>query len=113
MQIGDDKMNIKRCTFAIKRSQKQQRKLTITIISMTLAFYLTWIMYAINCLLTMAGVVNLPRASHIFAVLVAKSGIVINPIIYIFYNKDVSTFRLNYRVCQGEMLQKDKERCRY
>ena len=84
-------MNMERCSFALKRAQKQQRKLTITIILMTLAFYLTWILYAINCLLAMSGII-LPHAYNVIAVLVAKSGIVINPIIYIFFNNNVGNF---------------------
>ena len=56
---------------------------------MTMAFYLSWMPYAINCLLVMAGVM-VPKRHQMFASLFAKSGTLINPILYIFFNKDVS-----------------------
>ena len=64
---------------------------------MTLSFYLSWTPYAINTLLTMFGIwIPLPLL-NVIAILLAKSGTVINPILYIFFNKDVSVIRLTIR----------------
>ena len=56
---------------------------------MTLGFYFCWTPYAINCIAAMAGS-SLPRNAGVIAILFAKSGTIINPILYIFLNKDVS-----------------------
>ena len=74
------------------RAQKfAQRKQTVLLTTMTLSFYFTWLPYAINCLLTMSGGL-VPYIADVIAILFAKSGAVINPILYIYFNKDVSTF---------------------
>ena len=65
-----------------------QRRVTILTSSMTLAFYATWTPYAINCILTMSGI-KIYYKSSVYAILFAKTGTLINPILYIFLNKDV------------------------
>ena len=72
----------------IKVQEKKQRKISFLLISMTVSFYLTWTPYAINSLLAMAGV-SLPRTVIMAATLFAKTGTFINPILYIFFNKEV------------------------
>ena len=74
---------------SIKKEEKMQRKLTLLSTLMTLAFYLSWMPYALVCLLVMSGV-KIPKRYQMFASLFAKSGTLINPILYIFFNKDVS-----------------------
>ena len=78
----------------IKRLQDKQRKLTILTLSMTCAFYLCWTPYAIHSILRIAEVWQPPRLSNVIAILFAKSGTVINPILYIFFNNDVSTLSI-------------------
>ena len=73
----------------IRKEEKMQRKLTLLSTLMTLAFYLSWMPYALVCLLVMSGVM-IPKRYQMFASLFAKSGTLINPILYIFFNKDVS-----------------------
>ena len=61
---------------------------------MTCAFYLCWTPYAIHSILRIAEVWQPPRLSNVIAILFAKSGTVINPILYIFFNNDVSTLSI-------------------
>ena len=74
-----------------------QKRLTILTVSMTLSFYLCWMPYALNCILTLCGV-SVPHVTNVFATLLAKTGVVINPVIYIFFNKDVSFINIFYVV---------------
>ena len=60
---------------------------------MTLMFYAIWMPYAINCILTMSGI-KISHATNVYAILLAKSGTIVNPILYIFLNKDVSRIEL-------------------
>ena len=75
----------------IQETQKLQRNLTLLNLSMTVSFYLSWLPYAADCLLIMCGV-TVSSKFHVIAVLFAKSGTVINPILYIFFNKEVSNW---------------------
>ena len=72
----------------IKVQQQKQRKLSFLIVSMILSFYICWMPYTISVLLAMAGG-SLPTSAIVSATLFAKSGTIINPILYIFYNKEV------------------------
>ena len=72
-----------------KKGRNMQKRLTILTASKTISFYLCWMPYALNCILTMCGI-RVLHATNVFATLLAKSGVVINPVIYIFFNKDVS-----------------------
>ena len=80
---------------SVRRAATMQRKLTILTLSMTISFYLSWMPYALNCILTMLGVF-VPHIPQVIAILFAKSGTVINPILYIFFNKEVSNFDIKY-----------------
>ena len=73
----------------IKRVERNQRKLTLLISATTLSFYLTWTPYAITSILAMSGFV-IHRYVTILSILFAKSGTILNPTFYIFFNKDVS-----------------------
>ena len=83
-----------------KKGNHLQKRLTILTASMTISFYFCWLPYAINCILTMSGV-SVPHLTNIIATIFAKSGVVINPVIYIFFNKDVScchVFSITYKI---------------
>ena len=71
------------------RSNRNQRKLTFLISATTLSFYITWTPYAIGSVLAMSSTLTHKNVRAI-SILFAKSGIVFNPILYIFFNKDVS-----------------------
>ena len=60
-----------------------------TIAIMTISFYVCWTPYAIKCILAILQIHLSPVLSGL-AILFAKLGVVINPLIYIFNNKDVS-----------------------
>ena len=73
-----------------RKLRKRQRNTTLLLLIMTVSFYVSWTPYAINSILAMSGIV-LPRLVNVIAILCSKSGTVINPILYIFYNKSVSS----------------------
>ena len=60
-----------------------------TIGIMTISFYVCWTPYAMRSILELFGfeLSNIPSA---LALLFAKLGVIVNPLIYIFYNKEVS-----------------------
>ena len=73
----------------IRKEERLQRKLTLLSTLMSLAFYLSWMPYAMFSLIVMSGV-KIPQEYQMFAALFAKSSTLANPILYIFFNKDVS-----------------------
>ena len=60
-----------------------------TIGIMTVSFYVCWTPYAMRSILELFGfkLTNIPSA---LALLIAKLGVIVNPLIYIFFNKEVS-----------------------
>ena len=56
---------------------------------MTLSFYLCWTPYAIRCILGMVNVELNAKLSGL-SILFSKLGVIVNPVVYIFYNKEVS-----------------------
>ena len=78
------------CSPMVQRNRKMHHKLTVLITSMTVSFYLSWTPYAINSLLTMLGVWTPNHLLSVIAILFAKSATLINPILYIVFNNDVS-----------------------
>ena len=78
-----------------KKDRSMHRKLTILTTSMTISFYLSWTPYAVNSLLTMWGYI-VPHLPNVIAVLFAKSATMVNPILYILLNKEVSRLASNY-----------------
>ena len=71
-----------------QRISKRKFNATITITLMTSAFYITWMPYAVKCILAMLGL-DLNLRLSALTILFAKLGVILNPIIYIFYNKQV------------------------
>ena len=55
---------------------------------MTLSFYVCWTPYAIKVILELLGM-PLAVAQSLLLLIFAKSGVIVNPILYIFYNKEV------------------------
>ena len=68
--------------------------MTLLTLSMTLSFYATWTPYAIHSILRLVpGEEWQPsEISNVIAILCAKSGTIINPILYVFFNDDVSKY---------------------
>ena len=77
-----------------QRQSKRKFKATLTITLMTAAFYITWMPYAVKCILAMLGL-DLNLRLSVLTILFAKLGIVSNPIIYILYNKQVGESTVN------------------
>ena len=77
-------------TETLTQKKEIRRKSTVAplIGIMTVSFYMCWTPYATIVILQMVGV-NAPIFPSALAFLFAKLGVVINPIIYIFYNKEV------------------------
>ena len=71
-----------------QRISKRKANATLTITLMTAAFYITWMPYAVKCILAMLGL-DLDLRLSVLTILFAKLGVVFNPIIYIFYNEQV------------------------
>ena len=71
-----------------RKFKNRHGKTTILLLIMTVSFYVSWTPYAMNSILAMSGI-SLPRLVNVIAILCSKSGTVINPILYIFYNKSV------------------------
>ena len=73
----------------VKNDTKTAKNTDITIKStialMTASFYACWTPYAVRCILAMFGV-DLSKLPSTLTILFAKLGILVNPIIYIFYN---------------------------
>ena len=71
-----------------KRTTQRKNTATFIIALMTASFYICWAPYAIRCILAMCGD-DVSITSSALTILFAKLGIVVNPVIYIFYNKEV------------------------
>ena len=61
------------------------------ILLMTVSFYITWTPYATESTLTMIGF-NISHLIKIFAILLTKIGIVINPLLFRYFEKKVMIF---------------------
>ena len=72
-----------------KSSKSRLTDASIVIGIMTLSFYLCWTPYAIRCILGMVEVELNAKLSGI-SILFSKLGVIMNPLVYIFYNKEVS-----------------------
>ena len=73
-----------------KRSSKSRlANATLVISIMTLSFYICWTPYAFRCILGMLGFDLNAELSGV-SIMLSKLGVIINPVLYIFYNKEVS-----------------------
>ena len=72
-----------------QRSQKRVTTATSVVAVMTISFYLCWTPYATISLMSILSF-SITVAASVVALLFAKLGVVGNPIIYIFFNKDVN-----------------------
>ena len=80
-----------------RKDDRIHRRLTILTVSMTFTFYLSWTPYALCSLFTLFQR-SLPQVPNVIAILMAKSGTVINPILYIFLNNDVSVIKFSLSI---------------
>ena len=55
---------------------------------MTFSFYVCWTPYAIKVILELFGI-SISVAQSLLLLGFAKLGVIVNPILYIFYNKEV------------------------
>ena len=74
---------------AHRRSVERKFAASSTIAIMTAGFYVCWSPYAIKCILSIVDI-QVSVLSSIFAVLITKLEVIINPIIYIFSNNQVT-----------------------
>ena len=68
---------------------KRERRVTLMILAMLVAYLGTWTPYAVICILRMCGF-HLSPLMDGYALLTAKTSGAINPFIFIFMNKSVS-----------------------
>jgi len=90
----------------IRKEERLQRKLTLLSTLMTLTFYLSWLPYAMFSLIVMSGV-RIPQKYQMFAALFAKSATIANPILYIFFNKDINTPKRRTVVLAPKLIDQD------
>ena len=70
-------------------------KIESMIAMMTFSFYVCWTPYAIKVILELCGI-PLSVTQSLLLLVFAKLGVIVNPILYIFYNKEVSnSFTIN------------------
>ena len=62
---------------------------------MTVSFYFCWTPYAMRSILELFGF-KLSNIASTLSLLFSKLGVIVNPLIYIFFNKEVSWFRRRY-----------------
>ena len=84
-----------------RKDDRIHQRLTILTVSMTFTFYLSWTPYALCSLFTLFQR-SLPQVPNVIAILMAKSGTVINPILYIFLNNDVSVIRFSLSIFRND-----------
>ena len=76
--------------------QKREKKVTVMVLLMFSTFMAVWSPYAIICLLRLTNDIVSPPIVVGYAMLCAKTGGVLNPIIFILMNSHVSSF---FKVC--------------
>ena len=74
---------------AHRRSVERKFAASSAIAIMTAGFYVCWSPYAIKCILSIVNI-QVSVLPSIFAVLITKLEVIINPIIYIFSNNQVT-----------------------
>ena len=105
---GSQRCNQRRVAIAVidpphstKRSSSKSRltNATLVISIMTLSFYICWTPYAFRCILGMLGFDLNAELSGV-SIMLSKLGVIINPVLYIFYNKEVSAdvFCISFRI---------------
>ena len=72
---------------------KRERRVTLMILAMLVAYLGTWTPYAVICILRICGF-HLPPLLDAYALLTAKTSGAINPFIFIFMNTSVSAIKV-------------------
>ena len=75
---------------AQRRSMERKLVATSTIAIMTAGFYICWAPYAVKCILLMVDI-HISILPSTLAVLITKLEVIINPIVYIFFNNQVTS----------------------
>ena len=70
------------------RSQKRVKAATSAVAIMTISFYICWLPYAVTSTMSILGL-YVAFTMSVPAFLFAKLGVIVNPIIYIFFNQEV------------------------
>ena len=81
-------MNSENCMKNPDPENRSDLNIASIIAIMTASFYVCWTPYAVRCILKMFGVTFSAFLSHL-TLLIAKLGIIANPLIYIYNNKEV------------------------
>ena len=79
----------------LDKMMNDQRRLTILVALMTLSFFFSWTPYATDSVLRVATY-NSNKTFSLFAMVLTKTAVIINPILYIFFNKNVSIQYRNF-----------------
>ena len=87
ISIIEAKINLTR----IEKHTKIEKSWTSMVLLMTLSFYITWTPYATESTLTMMGF-NTSHSIKIFAILLTKIGVVVNPLLFRQFKKEVLVF---------------------
>ena len=77
---------------------KRERRVTLMILAMLAAYLGAWTPYAVICILRICGF-HLPPLLDAYALLTAKTAGAINPFIFIFMNKSVSSASRHHTTC--------------
>ena len=78
-----------------KRSRcRSNTRIGTTIAIMTVSFYVCWIPFAIRCILSMLQY-DVETTFAGLTLLFAKFGVIVNPLLYIFHNQEVSWYQTN------------------
>ena len=72
-----------------QRNQRKRKEVQIDMFVMLVSFYVVWIPYVIVALLMLAGC-QVPTHTQLASALLTKFGVIINPYVFVFRNKDVS-----------------------
>ena len=88
-KIDETELTSRRKVLQRRKSRRRTATATSVVAIMTISFYLIWTPYAIVSLMGILGA-YVPAAASVLALLFAKLGVIGNPIIYIFFNKEVT-----------------------
>ena len=90
--VNDECLSRNRRASSVKQKQKRQRRMTILVVVMTLSFYVTWTPYAVISFMAMLEVMP-SQVANFLAIHFCKSGVIVNPVLYIWFNNSVSSLR--------------------
>ena len=86
--LNTQNINANQLQAKLEKAICDQRRLTILVVLLTLSFYASWMPYAIKSVVHLTGY-DSNKAFSLVAMVLPKTGVIINPILYIFFNKSV------------------------